>query len=370
MNLCSIILIVGKKRYKLIIEEKNKGVCLMKINVRYNTIDEMLALCKQVKEGCLDKDRLEKLLNHEDYQVEFKRYDGRVSKEEFFDFFSNFPNLDYNEISNKDFQVHYENYKYLFDNIELYEKECKKFKDFTEDLFVKQVEMALKGLPGKVKFDELNFIFTLGIGMSFGWVYENNSHFDVIQLIKNSSVEDFKSTIAHEVHHIGINSIFKDLDMDKISVEDYFYIFFSGEGLAVKYCNNAEGNISKAIYDGEKNVGLDSFSWNYLNNEFEDNLKAFKEHIKMIRAGEIKNLEELQKLIQNYWMNFHTDEQDKSEPPKLKQGRWYAFGNDVWGVIHDVFGKDKVFETLDNPKNFPQVYNEAVKKIGKDKYCI
>ncbi|MTI47463.1 DUF5700 domain-containing putative Zn-dependent protease [Sporosalibacterium faouarense] len=342
----------------------------MKINIRFDTIDEMLNLCRQVKEGKLEISRLEKLLDHDDYQVEFQRYKGRVSRKEFINFFSNFPNLEYEEITNKDFKVHYDHFKYLFDNLDLYEKECKKLKDFSEEMFMEQTNHALKGLPENVNLHELNFIFTISIGMSYGWVYENNSHYDFIQMIKNSSVEEFKACLAHEIHHIGMNSIFDNSKIANFSPEELFYLYFAGEGLAVKYCNNAQGKLSNSIYDGEKNIGLDSFTWNYLNDEFDENFKVFKEHINKMRMGEITSQEGVMKIIQEYWMNFHTKDQEQNEPPKLKQGRWYAFGNDIWGVIHDVFGRAKVFEILEDLSEFPEVYNMAVTKIGKEEYMI
>lgn len=52
------------------------------------------------------------------------------------------------------------------------------------------------------------------------------------------------------------------------------------------------------------------------------------------------------------------------------QSRDYSFGNDIWGVIHDVFGKDKVYEVFRNPDIFLEVYNDAVIKIGKEKYVF
>ncbi len=343
----------------------------MNINVRYETVYEMLELCKQLKEDRLDLKRLEKLLEHEDYQVEFARYKGRVSKEEFIDFFSNFFKLNYDEITNDDFKAHYQNYTYLFENLELYEKECEKLKDYTEEMFIEQTKKALLGLPKGFEYGDLNFIFTISIGMSFGWVHENNSHFDVIQLIKMNTLEGFKSSLAHEIHHIAMNRIFDDvLDFEKISPEELFYVYFSGEGLAVKYCNNAEGNLSKSIYDEQKNIGLDEYTWEYLNNDFEDTFNTFKNQVNMIRSREIKDTGGVQNLIGQYWMNFHTPEQDKNEPPKLMQCRLYSFGNELWGVIHDAFGKEKVFETIRNLKEFPKVYNDSVKKIGKEAYMI
>ena len=43
------------------------------------------------------------------------------------------------------------------------------------------------------------------------------------------------------------------MDFNKLSLEEFFYICFAGEGLAGKYCNNASGIMSKPIYEVHKN---------------------------------------------------------------------------------------------------------------------
>lgn len=342
----------------------------MKIDISFETIDEMLELSRQMKEGRLDMERLNRVLDHPDYQIEFDRYNGRVSREEFVDFFSNFISIDYEKIINKDFKARYDDIKYLLDNLDYYTTECKKIKQLSKEVFEKQVEIAKRGLPSDMEFDKVSFIFNIGIGMSFGYPYKDNTVYDIVQLIRNESFESFLSVLSHEIHHVGISHLENTMDIDKLSVEGLFYLYFSGEGLAVKYCNNCEGNLTKRIYDSEPNLGMDHFTWKYLNNDFNDTFRTFKKHISMIRSGEINNRGDLEKIFFDYWMNVYTYDQDKNEPPKLKQSRNYSFGNDIWGVIHDVFGKEKVYEVFKNTELFPDVYNAAVRKIGKEQYTI
>lgn len=141
-------------------------------------------------------------------------------------------------------------------------------------------------------------------------------------------------------------------------------MYFSGEGLAVKYCNNAEGVLSKSIYQSANNIGLDDFTWKYLNDDFYNTMANFRKTISDIRDNNIRSVDELDKLILGYWMNPYTEEQDKKEIPKLKHFRLYSFGNDIWGIIHDCFGKSVVFETLRNPESFPVIFNNCLHKIG------
>lgn len=338
----------------------------MNIDVRLSTVERMLLLIKKLKEGIDIKSELEELLNHKDYDIEFKRYEGRVSREDFIKYILNLDKVDIDDLENKDLKAHHKYYMDLYSNIDLYIEKSSELKKLTKEIFEEQAKKALKGLPDGFKLPDLNFLFTVGIGMSFGWVYENYMHFDYLQLIKEKSVDEFCSTIAHEIHHVGTNIIYDDLGIESLPVEEFFYLCFTGEGLAVKYCNNAEGVLSESIYDGEKNIGLDKFTWDYLNGDFYNTMKVFKNTITSIHNKEIKSQEELFKYVQEYWMNPYIEGQSKDEIPKLKQFRLYSFGNDIWGIIHDCFGKDVVYDTINNLSKFPEVFNSALEKIGKD----
>lgn len=338
----------------------------MEFSINYGSINTMLQLCNKLKNDTVKEGEIRQLLNHEDYKFEFSRYKNRVSEEEFIDYFLNLPNLNQDSITNNDLKIHHKYYMYLLDNLDLFiEKEKELSKWFKKDIFEEQINYALKGLPDDLKLPELKFIFTIGIGQSFGYAYDNGMHFDFLQLIKEKSIKDFCSTIAHEVHHVGLNLLDKSIDISALPVEALFYLCFSGEGLAVKYCNNAEGVLSRPINDGPKNIGLDSFTWEYLNNDFENTMDQFKETIRRIRNNEIKSTEELVKHIEEYWMNPLTKEQKTGDIPKLKHFRLYTLGNDIWGIIHDCFGKGVVYETLKNPQSFPAIYNKALQKVGR-----
>lgn len=42
----------------------------------------------------------------------------------------------------------------------------------------------------------------------------------------------------------------------------------------------------------------------------------------------------------------------------------------MWGLIHDIYGKDKVYEVMNDTKKFPKVFNNALKSIEKEELCI
>ncbi len=196
------------------------------------------------------------------------------------------------------------------------------------------------------------------------------------KLLKGTLVKDelsreiLGSTIAHETYHVGMDVLFRSIDFHKLSLEEQFYLCFAGEGLAVKYCNNAEGVISRAIHKGPRNIGLVNFSWQYLNNDFHNTMAQFRETVRKIREHEINGSEQLEQNIRDYWMCSHTENQQPEEIPRLQQFRLYSLGNDIWGVIHDCFGKVVLYDTVKNPQKFPEVFNKSLRKIGREELQI
>lgn len=339
--------------------------------ISYDTIENMLSLIELKNSKNDRKDLLKDLLNHEDYLFEFRRYGGSISKEEFYDYLISLIEIRDEEINNTLLKLHHKYYIDAINNMEYYWIKLYELKErpINSDLHY-SISLAKKGLPSNTNLSDLKIIFTIGIGPSFGYVYEDCIHFDFLQLCKDYSYEQFFSNLAHEIHHLGMNKIYQNLDMDNLGLEELYYLFFSGEGLAVKYCNNAKGTISKPVYNTIENIGLDNETWEYLNNDFMNTFHRFKEDIDNIRSGKINSRQMLEEVISNYWMNPNMEYSKLGQPSILKHTRLYSFGNDIWGVIHDVFGMDVVFDTILNPHKFRNVYNSAVKLINLQEITI
>jgi hypothetical protein len=352
----------------------------MKLNVRLETVHSMLDLCKKHKEGKLLESELLELLDHDDYKVEFERYnmDGlplsKITKKEFVDYFMNLFDLEEKDIKNERLKMRYPDFIFFFNNLDYYREKIKKLIDLDKNIFNDGLQYTYNGLPQDAKFDKLNFLFTISIGNSFGWPYNDCVHFDVINLFKFMDIDNlevFKAFIGHEVHHIGLGRYLDKIYTRGIDLEGYFYTFFSFEGLAVKYCNNSEGFLTRRIYNNlGTNIGLDKFTWNYFRDEFEEMYEKFKLHLGLIRSGQIDNMDKLNEILGEYWLSPYTKEQDKTEQPKLKHYRSYYLGTEVWGLIHDFYGKEKVFEILNNPAEFPDALNGALKEIHREDLCI
>jgi hypothetical protein len=347
----------------------------MKVKVRCETVPRMIELCKKHKAGNLDEKELIELLEHEDYIVEFNRYNsggnprGGFSKEEYIEFFMNFFSLCRDEIKNERLKLRYNDLKYLFDNLDFYESQLINLNYITEDVILESLKYTFDGLPESLELENLDFIFSIGLGNSGGWFYDNCSHYDMVIFFKNFDLECIKHYFAHETHHVGLAKYVDSLGIEKdLTLEECLYLLLAVEGLAVKYCNNGEGVLTKRIYKDEpENIGLDKYSWDYLNKEFYTIYDTFREHTKKLRSKEITDLEQI---ISEYWFSLHTSEQSEDEAPKLRHSRNYSLGNELWGLINDVYGKDKVFDTIKNIKYFPQVLSSALITIGREDLII
>ncbi|MHA1303665.1 MAG: DUF5700 domain-containing putative Zn-dependent protease [Candidatus Heimdallarchaeaceae archaeon] len=338
----------------------------MSIEFSVETIPLMFKLLDKLKNNELKKKELLDLLSHPDYQVEFKRYKGRISKEEFIDFFLNYFKLEVDKITNPDLRIQYDFIRMYYEDPDKYKTYYTRLKNLSFDLIEKEYRRALKGLPSSVNINNIKMAITISIGRSGAWAYNNNIHFDLLKLVSVTTFEGFVANIAHEIHHVGFNQYCENIDFKNIDLESLFYFCFASEGLAVKYCNNASGILSKSIYsDEQENIGIDAESWHYLKEDFADTYQNFKTHISMIRSKAIIDQQELLQIVKDYWMNFHKKDQAETEVPKLRFCRLYSMGNEIWGLLHDTYGKERTFEILKNLHQFPEAYNEALKKIGR-----
>lgn len=89
-----------------------------------------------------------------------------------------------------------------------------------------------------------------------------------------------------------------------------------------------------------------------------------------MRQLERNEITDIGQLILGYWFTLYTTEQEKTEVPKLKHSRNYSLGNDLWGLIHDVYGKDKVFDTIRHLDRYKEVLNSALTSIGREDLLI
>lgn len=348
----------------------------MNIKINTSTIRPMLDICEKYIAGENIEEELRGILNHEDYLVELERYNasggprGGFSKEEFIDFLTNLNSLNYTDINNIRLRERLASFQYLLKNIDKY----KALMPLIESISVEKVRAALektkKGLPEDIDFNEIELIFSIGLGPSLGWFYNNYSHYDVIEFFKDFNEEILLSTIAHEYHHVGYRILSSNLDESAFTIEETFYSLFSGEGLAIKYCNNYKGLLTTNIYNERANIGVDEKSYAYFMEEFKAIYEKFLSDIQDIRSGKFKTQEELVQMFIKYWMGTRTNRVKDNEPDDLGQSLSYFVGAEIWGLIHDTYGKEKLYEILKNPSLFLSYYNKALSNIGRNDLLI
>ncbi len=323
----------------------------MKIHLHISSIPVMLTFLDDLKNGKANREQLVDLFNHLDYVYEFNRYNVS-SKDEIIKYFLTMNSIAETEIpvlsSDRKTTLKDKHSLWLsaYENPKKFEARYDKMHSFITEASIESIIQRCKaGLPENIDIDDVNIISTMSIGMSFGYVFDGALHFDIMQL---DDFDNLSSMLAHEIHHLAMWNFASEF-IDKLTLEERYIFNFSGEGLAIKFCNNAKGRFSKPIYSQTAiNEGLDEFSMNYLNNRFEESWTIFEETLADIRIGKMSK-EDVFKQIEDYWWNPYAEGQKENEAPLLKQSRMYSFGNDLYGSIYDVYGSDVLFDCVRHP---------------------
>lgn len=99
----------------------------MKALLCNTAIAPMIDLLRRKKEQQITREEIVTILNHEDYQFEFQRYEERVSQDEFAEYLMTFENLEESQISNNDLRNHHAYWLDLYVNLDWYEKKSAAF---------------------------------------------------------------------------------------------------------------------------------------------------------------------------------------------------------------------------------------------------
>lgn len=325
----------------------------MQINLRMSSILLMLKFLQDLKMGKATHAQLSEIFNHPDYEYEFRRY-GVTRKESVLDYFLNLNTIKESEIPflresrMTELKDKHSLWLFSYENPEHYGRLLSEVKQFITDEMLSEVAVIVnRGLPDGINMGNVDVICTMSIGGSFGYVFDGAFHFDLLRLA-NDNLKVLPLLFAHEIHHVGMMRYQSEFE-DTLSLEEWYIHSFASEGLAIKFCNNAQGIISKCLYeDRPANLGLDAFSMDYLNGKFDDALSVFKKTLADIRDGTISR-DEVEQQFKDYWLNFHTEEQQAEETPRLSHPLLYSFGNDLFGAIYDAYGKEILFDCVRHP---------------------
>ena len=337
----------------------------MKINLRISSVFPMLDFLRDLKAGQATRSQLTKIFNHPDYDYEFRRYEV-AAKDSIIDYFLSINTKKESEIpilrSSRITELKDKHPLWLsaYEQPDHYEIRHNKIKLFiTDKILLEVATLVCQGLPDGFEVGTVDVVCTLGLGGSYGYVFDGAFHFDLLQLT-DDNLKGLPLLFAHEIHHVAMMKYGSDFD-STLTLEEWYIYSFSGEGLALKFCNNAKGAISKPIYeDRPANEGLDKFSMDYLNGKFYEALDVFKRTLGDIRAGTMSR-DEVYQQIREYWLNFHIEDQQPDEKPKLLQPLLYSFGNDLFGSIYDTYGKEILFDCVRHPLKAIECFERLMK---------
>lgn len=346
----------------------------MKINK--STISKMLDIMDRFNTGEDIRKDLCEILDHEDYKVQFEffqKHEANIgfTKEEYINFFINIRNIDPSKIASKALRYRINDLLHILDNIDYYRTILKKLDKINDAAISDAINKAKYGLPSNIDLGDVKLIFAIGVGVTGGFSYKNYTYYDLKVTVADKTIQGIINTIAHELHHRGYKIMFNNLENRELAkmMDSALVYFLSGEGCAVKYGNNVEGILTKKIYEKQE-MTINRESYEYYISNFNMIYDVFKSDIKKIRDGEIKNIEELEKLYMDNYYYRDVIINGKMHKFYLKNPIAYYFGADIWGLIHDVYGRETVFELLKHPKHFFEYYNKALISKNRKDLCI
>ncbi len=332
------------------------------MDLRISSIPIMLDFLSKPGTGSANTALLKRIFCHDDYQFEIRRY-GLSSIEPLMVYFSQLKSIKVNDIPD----LCDERKSALRDKHDLwldcvsdpqkYYNRYKKVKDILceENILNFQHKLA-NAFPKAIAIDDAGIVSTLSFGPSFGYVYENALHLDLFGIENICTVEELPYIILHEMHHLQMQKLigsYSSFTRD-FSLLDNYIFRFTGEGLAIKFCNNAEGIVSKRIDEHlSANIGISAMY--VLNKHFEEHFNLFNDTVRKIRSKEIA-LEEIDEQFQSYWWNPHLYE---NEVQFLSQTPIYSFGNEIFGCIFDAFGLEVLFECFYHPVKAIEYFNKT-----------
>ncbi len=309
-----------------------------------------------------DRSAVERILAHEDYQFELRRY-GIPSAAHLIDYFSRLTTISPEEIPDLS-DNHRRNFlrekhgEWLdcVQNPQKYEDRCHRTEELFTDGFLADMQRRLTALfpRGTGMIPDPAVVSTLSFGRSFGYAHEGALHLDLFGIERCCSLEDLPRIVLHEMHHLQLLHMAEAAGnfYDSFSLLEQYILGFAWEGLAVKFCNNAEGVVSRRI-EPEQPPNLLVPALPVLNEHFEEHFHLFCETVSRIKTGDFTG-EDMERQYAQVWMNPYL----YGEKP-LEQLAVYSFGNELYGCVYDAFGLDAVFECFYHPARLVGYFNRA-----------
>ena len=329
------------------------------MELRMSSVPLMLEYVSGLASRPGDRETVRRIFAHEDYQFELRRYEI-PSAEHLIDYFTRLNTIapeDIPDLSEDHRRNHLrEKHSQWLDCIrdpQKYHDRYERLKALFTDSFLAEMQRKLTGMfpKGTVMLPDPAVVSTLSFGRSFGYPCEGAIHLDLFGVEEYCSLEELPRIVLHEMHHLQAFKMAESIP-DGQSLLDQYIRGFAWEGLAVKFCNNAEGVISRRLEpDQAPNLCVPSIP--LLNRHFEEHFQLFCDTVSRIKAGDFTE-EDMERQWEQIWMNPYL----YGEKP-LNQLALYSFGNELYGCVYDHFGLDAVFECFYHPARLIAYFNRA-----------
>ena len=315
-----------------------------------SSIPLMLAYVSSLASRPGDPETVRRIIAHEDYQFELRRYEI-PSAEHLVDYFSRLNTIPPEEIPDLTEGRHksglrekHEQWLDCVANPQKYADRYERLKALFTDDFLAEMQARLTAMfPGGTEMiSDPAIVSTLSFGRSFGYPHEGALHLDLFGIDQYASLEELPCIVLHEMHHLQMIKMAENLSGEE-SLLDRYLRGFAWEGLAVKFCNNAQGVISRRIEpELPPNLGVPSIP--LLNGHFPEHFRLFCDTVGWLRDGRFTEAD-LERQRREVWFNPYL----YGEKP-LDQLAVYSFGNDLYGCVYDHFGLEAVYECFYHPE--------------------
>ena len=217
------------------------------MKLRMSSIPLMLEYVAGLASRPGDRETVRRILDHEDYQFELRRYE-LPSAEHLIDYFSRLDTIPPEEIPDlsEDHRRNHlrEKHGQWLDCIGAPQKYADRYERlkalFTDD-FLAELQNRLAGMfpRGTEMISDPAVVSTLSFGRSFGYPHEGALHLDLFGIDEYCTLEELPRIVLHEMHHLQMMKLAEGVSGEESLLERYIRSF-AWEGLAVKFCNNAD----------------------------------------------------------------------------------------------------------------------------------
>jgi len=250
-------------------------------------------------------------------------------------------------------------WKDYYNNLDKFEKHLKEVENIDiRKLVNNSIEYATSWLPPEMTIDEF-YLFIHPNGGSPGFAIDNAQGYDFFQLSRDSlgnlQLNVLGEIIAHECHHLGLETPDIPIEKSSDSLAFYFLQVFVGEGTANKFINNCTGGNVPRIDSNRKNTMMDP-GINKMTRELWEEYtlhenEIFNRMVKTFENAFTGNLtrEQLNKELGEYWITGMI-------------AKNYFIGSELFGAIYFGFDKEGCFDVMRDPRKMFDYYNKAIEQ--------